>query len=185
MEAQAFGKLLQEQGAHFGTLAHADDSFTTVGVLYGIDQDGKLKVKYKLDDVQQAFYAGKDSIAIETAARLAILSINDFVGRVLNNEDVLKDDEGMAKEDNMTLVRAELDPLTPVMAAKKDDKIVYYGLDNTELTDKGETGFGENVYAFPAVDRTGKQDAATRVRFQRTGDGRGNMTRVQVAATGK
>lgn len=185
LEAQAFDQYLPSQGAHFGTLAHADTTFPTTGILYAIDGDGKLMVKLKIEGMQKAFYAGNNAIAIETAARFAIVPIPTFIDRVNNGLDLLNDDEGMAKEEGMTLVRAVLDDDKPVMAMKSGDTVAYFDQDGNKLEDKGETGLGENVYAFPAVDGSGFQKGDELVRFARAGDAEGTMDRLPLVATGK
>lgn len=177
-EAKCFNAVLPEPGSHFGTSAHADDSFTTIGLIYVLDKDGKLKEWLLIRDMTKAFVAGsfdgKVTVAIETTDRFAIVDAMTFVDRVRNGATLVLDTEGKEKADGERLTRAELDDDKSVMAVQNGN-IKYYDQDGNKLDREDEVK--DNVVTFPGVDQRGQQVATKRVVVTKTGGDRGTIER--------
>lgn len=186
-EAKAFNVLLPDPGSHFGTSAHADKSFKTIGLIMVLGADGKLKWQMTVPDVKKAFLAGvfdgKVTIAIETEDRVAIISAMSFVDRVRNHAPLILGSEGRTKEDGETLTRAELDEMMPVMAVK-NGKVAYYDQDGNKL-EKESDGGTDNVVRFPGVDSRGRQSSDKLVKVTATGETTGTVERYPMAANAK
>lgn len=178
LEAKSFKLVLPEPGSHFGTTAHADNSFSTMGLIYVLDKDGKLKEHILVPDMKKAFSAGEfggmATVAIETADRVGIVDAMTFVDRVRNDALLLSNEEGKAKEDGETLTRAELDDDKPVMAVKNGN-IKYYGANGNRL--EKENDAKADVINFPGVNRRGKQTASRRVMVTKTSETSGTIER--------
>lgn len=181
LEAKSFKLVLPEPGSHFGTSAHADKSFTNIGLIYVLDKDGKLKEAMLIKGMKKAFLAGafdgKITVAIETDNRFGILDAMMFVDRARNGAQLVQDAEGKAKEEGETLTRAELDEMMSVMAVK-NGKVAYYDEDGNQLEKTDEQG--ADIIKFPGVDSRGQQTLAQRVKVTRTGETSGTVERIAV-----
>lgn len=177
-EAKCFNAVLPEPGSHFGTSAHADNSFSTIGLVYVLDKNGRLKERLKVPDMTMAFVAGsfdgKVTVAIETIDRFAIIDAMTFVDRVRNGGQLVLDVEGKAKQNGERLTRAGLDDDKSVMAVQNGN-IKYYDQNGDKLN--REDAVENNVLTFPAVNARGQQTKNRRVIVTSTGDGSGTIER--------